>query len=82
LPEDLRTIFLEVIAEESAKTRELTRKQHDVQVTAAKEAGVEFIELSDTELKELKKLAEPVLEKWGQKIGPDYLTKVRQKLNS
>jgi TRAP-type C4-dicarboxylate transport system substrate-binding protein len=82
LPEDLRTIFLEVIAEESAATRELTRKQHDVQVAAAKEAGVEFIELSDTELKELKKLAEPVLEKWGQKIGPDYLAKVRQKLGS
>ncbi|MBT8362554.1 MAG: TRAP transporter substrate-binding protein DctP, partial [Deltaproteobacteria bacterium] len=82
LPEDLRTVFLEVIAEESAATRELTRKQHDVQVAAAKEAGVEFLELSDTELKELKKLAEPVLEKWGQKIGPDYLTSVRQKLGS
>lgn len=82
LPKDLQTIFLEVIAEESAATRELTRKQHDVQVAAAKEAGVEFLELSDTDLKELKKLAESVLEKWGQKIGPDYLATVRQKLGS
>jgi TRAP-type C4-dicarboxylate transport system substrate-binding protein len=82
LPADLQTVFLEVIAEESAATRELTRKQHDVQVAAAKEAGVEFLELSATDLKELKKLAESVLEKWGQKIGPDYLATVRQKLGS
>lgn len=80
LPEDLQKIFLEVVAEESAATRELTRKQHDVQVAAAKEAGVEFIELSASEIEELKKMAEPVLEKWGQKIGPDYLAKVREKL--
>lgn len=80
LPEDLQKIFLEVVAEESAATRELTRKQHDVQVAAAKEAGVEFIELPASEIEELKKMAEPVLEKWGQKIGPDYLAKVREKL--
>ena len=30
----------------------------------------------------LKKMAEPVLEKWGEKIGPDYLATVRQKLGS
>lgn len=82
LPEDLQKIFLEVVAEESASTRELTRKQHDVQIAAAKEAGVEFIELPAAEIEELKKLAEPVLEKWGQKIGPDYLAKVREKLGN
>ena len=80
LPEDLQKVFLEVVAEESAKTRELTRKQHDVQVAAAKEAGVEFIELPAEEIEELKKMAEPVLAKWGEKIGPDYLAKVREKL--
>jgi TRAP-type C4-dicarboxylate transport system substrate-binding protein len=82
LPEDLRTVFLEVVAEESAATRELTRKQHDTQVAAAKESGVEFLELSDADLAELKKLSEPVLEKWGEKIGPDYLATVREKLGS
>jgi TRAP-type C4-dicarboxylate transport system substrate-binding protein len=82
LPEDLRAVFLEVVAEESAATRELTRKQHDTQVAAAKESGVEFLELSDADLAELKKLSEPVLEKWGEKIGPDYLATVRQKLGS
>jgi len=82
LPEDLRTAFLEVVAEESAATREATRKQHDAQVAAAKEAGVEFIQLPEGEMTELKKLAEPVLEKWGEKIGPDYLALVRTKLGS
>ncbi len=80
LPQDLQTILLDVIAEESTATRELTRKQHDMQVTKAKEAGVEFIQLSKDDIEELKKQAEPVLEKWGQKIGPEYLTKVRAKL--
>ena len=80
LPEDLQKIFLEVVTEESAATRELTRKQHDTQIAAAKEAGVEFIELPASEIEELKKMAEPVLEKWGEKIGPDYLAKVREKL--
>ncbi len=80
LPQDLQKILLDVIAEESAATRALTRKQHEEQVAKAKEAGVEFIKLSEAEIDELKKQAEPVLKKWGQKIGPEYLTKVRAKL--
>lgn len=82
LPEDLRRIFLDVVAEESANTRELTRKQYEVQVAKAKEAGVEFYQLSAEDMATLKKQAEPVIEKWGQKIGPDYLAKVRAKLGS
>jgi len=80
LPKDLQEILLTVITEESAKTRELTRKQHDVQVAKAKEAGVQFIKLSDKDIQQLKLEAEPVLKKWGEKIGLDYLTKVREKL--
>lgn len=82
LPEDLRATFLAAIAEESAATRVATRAQHDVQVAKAKESGVEFIQLSAEEVAELKKQAEPVLESWGQKIGADYLAKVRAKLGS
>ncbi len=82
LPQDLKEILLTVIEEESAKTRVLTRQQHDAQVAKAKEAGVEFIELSDAEMKQLKELAEPVLKNWGKKIGVDYLSKVREKLGS
>jgi len=82
LPEDLRATFLQVIAEESAATREATRKQHAEQVAKAKDSGVEFYQLSAEELAELKKEAEPVLKNWGEKIGPDYLAKVRAKLGS
>lgn len=82
LPADLRATFLQVIAEESAKTRELTRQQHADQVAAAKQAGVEFFQLSEQELEKLQQMAEPVIQKWGQKIGPDYLQKVRSKLGS
>lgn len=80
LPKDLQDILLNVIAEESEKTRALTRKQHNAQVAKAKEAGVEFIQLSDAEITELKKMAEPVLESWSKKIGPEYLATVRKAL--
>jgi TRAP-type C4-dicarboxylate transport system substrate-binding protein len=82
LPQDLQEILLSVITEESAKTRVLTRKQHETQVAKAKVSGVEFFELSDGDIKQLKELAEPVLKKWGGKIGVDYLNTVRAKLGS
>ena len=82
LPADLKQTFLDVIAEESAATRIATRKQHDTQIAKAKEAGVQFIQLSAEEIAELKKQAEPVIKSWGEKIGPDYLAKVRTKLGS
>ncbi len=82
LPADLQEILLSVISEESKSTRGLTRQQHDTQVAKAKEAGVEFIKLSDDEIDQLKKMAEPVLQEWGKKIGPDYLAKVRKELGS
>ena len=82
LPKDLQETFLNVIKDESEKTRALTRKQHDDQIAKAKEAGVEFHQLSDADIAELKKQAAPVLEKWGQKIGPDYLAKVQATLGN
>lgn len=82
LPDDLRTTFLAVIEEESAATREATRQQHADQMAKAREAGVQFYQLSGEELNHLKQQAEPVLEKWGQKIGPEYLDLVRAKLGS
>ena len=82
LPKDLQEILLSVIAEESKNTRELTRLQYDTQVAKAKEAGVEFIRLSEDDINELKKMAEPVLEDWSMKIGPDYLAKVQEGLGS
>ena len=80
LPKDLKDTFLQVIQEESAKTRALTRKQHDTQVAKAKESGVQFYQLSAADVDELKKQAAPVLKKWSEKIGPDYLAKVQATL--
>ncbi len=82
LPADLQATFLAVIAEESATSRIATRKQQEEQVAKAKAAGVQFYQLTEDEVKQLKKLAEPVLDKWGNKIGNDYLAKVRAKLGS
>lgn len=82
LPKDLQDIMLAVITEESENTRALTRKQHDAQVAKAKEDGVEFVSLSAEDIKQLKEMAEPVVNEWGKKIGPDYLAKVRAKLGS
>ncbi|WP_136806784.1 TRAP transporter substrate-binding protein [Desulfosediminicola flagellatus] len=82
LPKDLQEVFLNVIKEESEKTRALTRQQHEEQIAKAKEAGVTFTKLSDADIAEIKTQAEPVLTKWGQKIGPDYLAKVRTTLGN
>jgi TRAP-type C4-dicarboxylate transport system substrate-binding protein len=82
LPKDLQEVLLSVIEEESENTRALTRQQYDTEVAKAKEAGVEFIKLSDDDINQLKKMAEPVLQDWSVKIGPDYLAKVRKELGS
>jgi TRAP-type C4-dicarboxylate transport system substrate-binding protein len=80
LPADLQKILLDTIVEESAATRELTRKQHDEQVVKAKEKGVTFYRLSDADLKTLATQSEPVYQAWGEKIGADYLARVRKQL--
>ena len=80
LPADLQKVLLQAIAEESAKTREATRKQQAEQIAKAKEAGVEFIPLAAADRAELVKEAAPVYQEWGQKIGMDYLNKVRADL--
>ena len=80
LPADLQKILLDTIVEESAATRELTRKQHDDQMAKAKEKGVTFYRLSDADLKTLATQSEPVYQAWGEKIGADYLARVRKQL--
>ena len=82
LPKDLQEILLSVIAEESKSTRALTVQQYDTEVAKAKEAGVEFSTLSEQDINQLKKEAEPVLHEWGNKIGPEYLAKVRADLGN
>ncbi|MCW8893265.1 MAG: TRAP transporter substrate-binding protein [Deltaproteobacteria bacterium] len=80
LPADLRQLLLNVIAEESAQARSLTEQQQQREIESAKAAGVSFHELSKTDTAKLVELAEPVVQKWGEKIGLEYLNQVRNLL--
>lgn len=80
LPQDLRELLLRVIAEESAKTRALTEDQQNREIAKAQADGVTFTELPAADKAKLVELAEPVVQKWGEKIGLDYLAEVRQAL--
>ncbi|MGW8312502.1 MAG: TRAP transporter substrate-binding protein [Desulfuromonadales bacterium] len=82
LPEDLQKILMTAIVEESAKTREMTRKQSAEQIAKAKEAGVEFFKLSDADKQQLVKELAPVYQSWGEKIGMDYFNKVKAELGN
>lgn len=80
LPSDLQTILMETIVEESAKSRAATRKQYQDEVAKAKEAGVEFIAFSDADKATLIDMAAPVYDTWGEKVGKQYMEKVRATL--
>lgn len=80
LPDDLQTILLKVIEEESAQTRKLTLAQQNDEIIKAQKAGIRFYDLSDTDKTELIRRAEPVYQRWGSKMKPGYLAKVREKL--
>jgi len=80
LPEDLQQLLSRIIKEESQQVRALTEKQQLDQIAAAKANGVEFFDLPAAEKAKLVELAEPVVQKWGEKIGMDYLNKVRETL--
>jgi TRAP-type C4-dicarboxylate transport system substrate-binding protein len=80
LPADLKKILMQAIEEESAKTREATRKQQAEQIASAKSDGVEFIPLAAADREKLIELSQPVYQEWGQKIGMDYMKKVRATL--
>jgi len=77
LPEDLRKILLDTITEESAVARSLTRIQQAEQVKAAEANGVSFHSLPLQEKARLIELAKPMYDKWGERIGADYLRQVR-----
>lgn len=80
LPADLQQILTEVVAEESAKARNETRKEQQREITAAEATGVRFLALSGSEKKQLAELAAPVYANWGKKIGHEYLKRVQTAL--
>ncbi len=80
LPAELREILIEAIEEESARARALTRQQQEAEIAKAQAAGVGFLELDPADRRKLVELTAPVYEKWGEKVGRDYLEKVRTRL--
>ncbi len=82
LPEDLQKIMTEVITEESAKARVATRKQQQEQIVAAEANGVRFYELPEEEKQQLRTSSETVYKQWEEKIGGNYLQRVRTILHN
>jgi TRAP-type C4-dicarboxylate transport system substrate-binding protein len=80
LPQDLRQILLDTIKEESTVARSLTQKQQADQIEAAKAGGVSFYSLSLEDRTHLIEQAKPMYEKWGEKIGADYMKVVQDEL--
>jgi TRAP-type C4-dicarboxylate transport system substrate-binding protein len=77
LPKDLQKILLDVIHEECAKTRVLTRKQEETQIAKAKANGIKFFKLSDKEMEKLRVEGDVVHKEWAPKIGAKYLKDVQ-----
>jgi TRAP-type C4-dicarboxylate transport system substrate-binding protein len=77
LPADLQKILLETIEEESARARQATQKQQQEQIAEATSRGVEFLTLSPADRGKLAELSAPVYEKWGSKVGTDYLRRAQ-----
>jgi len=69
-----------VVAEESTKAREATRRQQDEQIAAAKSAGVTFYPLAAADRQKLVAEAAPVYKDWEARIGGDYLRRTRSLL--
>ncbi|MDT8422623.1 MAG: TRAP transporter substrate-binding protein [Desulfuromonadales bacterium] len=82
LPTDLQHLLLDTISAESAVARDLTRRQQAAEIEAAKTHQVNFFTLSQSDKEQLIKLARPVYDKWGEKIGSEYLSQVRAALGS
>ncbi len=80
LPAGMQSILLQVIEEESARARTLTREQQQQEIAAAKSRGVEFFELSAADRQKLIELTAPVYEDWDAKIEKGYATRVRSAL--
>lgn len=82
LPEEIKSTFLRVVAEESATARKLTEQQQLEQVASAKKSGVSFISLPEKDTKKMIGKIDSVYETWSKKIGPDYLKLVQSELQS
>lgn len=77
LPKDIQKTLVEVIHEECANTRQLTREQEAREIAKAKENGVEFFQLPEADMATLRQEGNAVHKEWASQIGPEYLKKVQ-----
>ena len=80
LPEDLRKVIVESVAEVRASTRETVEKQDQDLVTQLKEKGMEINEVDVTEF---RKLMEPLYKAFVDENGPEaaeFLKRIRESL--
>lgn len=80
MPEDLQQLLLKVVKEESAVARTRTQQQQFEQIAAAKADGVTFSQLNPADRGKMVAESEEVYDKWGPKIGQEYLDRVRKVL--
>jgi TRAP-type C4-dicarboxylate transport system substrate-binding protein len=72
LPADLQKTFKETVNDVCADIRSQTKQQEIDQIAAAKENGIEFIELSAADLAELKKSGHVAHEEYAAEINKIY----------
>ncbi|MDW7709313.1 MAG: TRAP transporter substrate-binding protein [Deferrisomatales bacterium] len=77
LPADLQTALVEVVREESAKSRANSVVQEQTELQKARDQGIVFVRLPDEDTATLKRQGEAVFKEWEGRIGADYLKKVK-----
>lgn len=76
LPEDIRAIFDEGIAQMGATQRELEYAKEQECIQLMTEDGIEVIELSGEELQEFKDVTAPIYDQWREVLGSDVMDQV------
>ena len=72
LPADLQKIFKETVRDVCADIRTQTKQQELDQIAASKANGIQYFQLSDAEMKELKSLGNVAHEKYAGEINKLY----------
>jgi TRAP-type C4-dicarboxylate transport system substrate-binding protein len=80
LPADLQKVLLDTITEESAAARQAGQKQLEAEIATAKTKGVQFHSISAADRKTLADMTAPVYATWEEKVGKEFVGKVRKAL--
>lgn len=72
LPDDIRGAFIASVHDVAAKSRKKTKAEEERNIKAAKDAGVEFFQLSDSDMSTLKDQSQGVYKKYAPEINKIY----------